>query len=40
MILLLHTTSAAHTHPDQLLVALIASLAIIGTSWMYQRRRS
>jgi hypothetical protein len=40
MILLLHSTSAAHFHPDQLAVAFIVALAIVATSWMLQRRRS
>jgi hypothetical protein len=37
---LLHTAPAAHFHPDQLAVALVVSVAIVGGSWMLQRRRS
>jgi hypothetical protein len=38
--ILLHAALAAHSHPDQLAVALLISLAIVGTSWVWQRRRS
>ncbi|HEU4887165.1 MAG TPA: hypothetical protein VFV49_04710 [Thermoanaerobaculia bacterium] len=40
MILLLHTTTTAHFHPDQLAVAVIVSALIVGGSWVMQRRRS
>jgi len=40
MIALLHSSTVPHSHPDQLAVALVVSLAIVATSWMLERKRS
>jgi hypothetical protein len=40
MFFLLHISPAPHLHPDQLAVAFVVSVAIVGGSWVLQRRRS
>jgi hypothetical protein len=40
MIFLLHTANSAHFHPDQLAVAAVISVLIVGGSWVLERRRS
>ena len=40
MTLLLHTAPAAHTHPDQMVVAVLFAIAFVAASWMLERRRS
>jgi hypothetical protein len=38
--LLLHTAPTAHSHPDQMAVAVLFAAAVVTASWMLQRRRS
>jgi hypothetical protein len=38
--LFLHTAPAAHSHPDQLAVAVLFAIAFVTASWMLERRRS
>jgi len=38
--LLLHTSPTAHSHPDQMAVAVLFAAAVVMASWMFQRRRS
>jgi MYXO-CTERM domain-containing protein len=40
MLALLHATPSAHSHPDQMAVAVLFAAAVVGASWMLQRRRS
>jgi hypothetical protein len=38
--LLLHASPTAHSHPDQMFVAVLFAVAVVTGSWMFQRRRS
>jgi hypothetical protein len=40
MFLLMRVSATPHFHPDQLAVALVITVAIVGGSWALQRRRS
>ena len=35
-----HTAPTPHTHPDQMAVAFVFAAAVVGASWILQRRRS
>jgi hypothetical protein len=38
--LVLHTSPSAHSHPDQMAVAVLFAAIVVTASWMLQRRRS
>jgi len=40
MFLLMHVANAPHVHPDQMILAVMVTLGLLGGSWMWQRRRS
>jgi hypothetical protein len=40
MIMLLHVSRTAHSHPEQFAVAVLVSVAVVAAAWMLQRRRS
>jgi hypothetical protein len=40
MLALLHVSPSAHSHPDQMAVAVLFAAAVVTASWMLQRRRS
>jgi hypothetical protein len=40
MIMLLHVSPTAHSHPEQFAIAVVVSAAVVAASWMFQRRRS
>jgi len=37
---LLHAAPSAHSHPDQMAVAVVFAAAVVTASWVLQRRRS
>jgi hypothetical protein len=40
MLALLHTAPTAHSHPDQMAVAVVFAALVVTASWVLQRRRS
>jgi hypothetical protein len=40
MIMLLHVSRTAHSHPQQFALAVLVSAAVVAATWMLQRRRS
>ncbi|HEX8619047.1 MAG TPA: hypothetical protein VF911_15795 [Thermoanaerobaculia bacterium] len=39
-LIFLHTSPTAHSHPDQMAVAVLFAALVVTASWMLQRRRS
>jgi hypothetical protein len=40
MMFLLHSSPTAHSHPDQMAVAVLFAAFVVTASWMLERRRS